>query len=103
MNPITIKPIASPFPPAMKILLLHILWLLLGRGNINYCRNLRAKANTFNYQCLQDLYRAIYPKEPKQGTRGEAGEAKGNWCKICALAAGGLPFEEHISGASGCL
>ena len=39
MNPITIKPIARPFPPAIKILLLHILWLMLGRGNINYCRN----------------------------------------------------------------
>jgi AAA family ATPase len=78
MNPITIKPIASPFPPAMKILLLHILWLLLGRGNINYCRTPGAKANTFNYLYRQDLSRAIYPKEPKQGTRGEAGEAKGN-------------------------
>ena len=41
MNPITIKPIASPFPPAMKILLLLVYCLLLVGGNINYYRNPR--------------------------------------------------------------
>lgn len=49
-KPITIRTIASPFPPAMKILLAIYRWLWDVGGNINYYRSRRRIGACFSIQ-----------------------------------------------------
>ncbi len=62
MKPITIKPTASPFPPAMKILLALYLCFWDVGGNINYYRSPRL--GTQNNAFLKPIPVRWMPKAP---------------------------------------